>query len=141
MWIYPLLVLAASCSLAAAQRDPQDDLDDLVIAVRASERGFYREGGANIGVFTGRGWTLTMYVGDTRRYGPGTFLVLTKLDGQLGGELLTMPAADSGAILGQALAGPDLDLYLRRTGLDLTGLEAALQARVDRDPAPPAPKR
>lgn len=137
MWIYPLLILAGSCSLAAAQRDPQDDVDDLVVTMRESERRlFYRAGGANVGLFPGRGWTLTVYVGDTRRYGPGTFLVLTRLDGRLAGELLTDPRGESGVMGQAALSGTTLDVYLRRAGLDVSGLDAAVVARFKDAPAP-----
>lgn len=137
MWLYPVLVLAASCSLAAAQRDPQDDLDDLVVDLRRTERpGFRRAGGANIGLFPGRGWTLTMYVGDTRRYGPGAFLVLTKLDGRLTGELLGEPGDDPGALSQVALSGAALEVYLRRSGLDLSGLDAAFLAGFSGRPPP-----
>jgi hypothetical protein len=138
MWVYPLLILAASCTLAATQRDPQDDVDDLATVVRDSAQLFHRCDGANIGLFPGRGWTLTVYVGDTRRYGPGSFLVLTKVDGRLGGELMSMPAA-SGPMTTVALTGTTLDVYLRRAGLDLTGLDAAFVARFGRDPGARAP--
>lgn len=137
MWVYPLLILAASCSLAAAQRDPQDDVDDLVATMRDTERQlFYRAGGANVGLFPGRGWTLTVYVGDTRRYGPGTFLVLTRLDGRLAGELLTDSRGGSGVMEQAALSGTTLDVYLRRAGLDLAGLDAAFVARFRDVPHP-----
>lgn len=137
MWVYPCLLLAASCGLAAAQRDPQDDVDDLALVVRDSApKGFYRAGGANVGVFPGQGWTLTVYVGDTRRYGPGSFLVLTKLEGRLAGELLTMPTS-AGALTAVSLDGASLDLYLRRSGLDLSGLDAAVGALPTSRPAPP----
>jgi hypothetical protein len=137
MWLYPLLILAGSCSLAAVHRDPQDDVDDLVLTIRDAERRlFYRAGAANVGLFPGRGWTLTVYVGDTRRYGPGTFLVLTRLDGRLAGELLSEPYGESGAMGRAALSGTSLDVYLRRAGLDLSGLDAAVVARFKDGPRP-----
>lgn len=130
-WVYPFLLMGASCTLAALERDPQDDLDGLVSVVSASssKRSFYRHERAAIGVFPGRGWTLTLYVGDTRRFAPGTYLVLTRIDGQLSGELILEEVRDFGPLEQMALPPGTLEPYLARAALDLRGLDQAAAAR------------
>ena len=130
-WVYPFLLMGASCTLAALERDPQDDVDGLVAVVDdGGAGGFFRHERAALGVFPGRGWTLTLYVGDTRRFAPGTYVVLTRVDGHLRGELI-LDAVDgtSGPLEQTALTGVGLDTYLTRAGLDLRDLDRAVSAR------------
>ncbi len=130
-WVYPFLLMGASCTLAALERDPQDDVNGLTAVVDAGgSRGFFRHERAALGVFPRRGWTLTLYVGDTRRFAPGTFLVLTRVDGHLTGELILDGVDGTPGPLEQiALTGGGLDTYLARAALDLRGLDRAVSAR------------
>lgn len=131
VWVYPVVLLGASCTLAALERDPQDDLDGLVAVVeRGAERGlFFRHERAALGVFPRRGWTLTLYVGDTRRFAPGTYLVLTRIDGRLSGELILEEVGEPGPLDQETLSPDRLDAYLARSALDLRGLDGVAAAR------------
>jgi hypothetical protein len=123
--------MGASCTLAALERDPQDDVNGLAAAVDGGgTRGLFRHERAALGVFPRRGWTLTLYVGDTRRFAPGTFLVLTRVDGHLTGELILDHVDGRAGTLEQvALTSGALDTYLARAALDLRGLDRAVSAR------------
>jgi hypothetical protein len=92
---------------------------------------FLREGGASIGVFPGRGWTLTVFVGDTARYEPASFLVIKRLDGALVGELLAPPPGEGEATHFRQLDlnGAALAAYLGRAQLDLAALDDVFAAR------------
>lgn len=130
-WLYPLLLMGASCTLAALERDPQDDLDRVVALVDdgGGQGSFFRHERAVVGVFPRRGWTLTLYVGDTRRYAPGTYVVLSRIDGRLTGELILDEVREFGPLEQVTLDAAGLDAYLARSALDLRGLDGAVRAR------------
>lgn len=130
-WLYPLALLGASCTLAALEPDPQGDLDGLVAKVMADDgdANFFRHEQAVVGLFPGRGWTLTLFVGRTRRFAPAGYLVLTRIDGALRAELLSARFGRPGPIEEAALVAGPLEAYLARAALDLRGLDAAAAAR------------
>lgn len=130
-WAFPLLLVAASCALAALERDPQDDVDGLVALAARDTRGrsFYHHEKAALGVLGDRGWTLTLYVGDTRRFAPAVYLVLTRVDGHLRGELILDEVRPTGRIDQVELGPQALEAYLARATLDLRGLDQVVAAR------------
>lgn len=130
-WLYPLLLVLGACWVGSLRRDPQDDLDALVARLHTCDRDarFQPLSGGAVGVLGARGWTLTLYVGDTSRYAPATFLYLTRIDSVLQGELLADGPADGGGFRQQDLQGAALAEYLARADLDLTALDHVVSTR------------
>jgi hypothetical protein len=130
--LYGALLLALGGVAAYFHHSPQRDLDGLVATITAvdGERRFFRHEAAVIGFHAHRGWTLTLYVGDTSRFAPADFLVLRRLDGVLDGELLTNGDAAQQSMRAVRLEGASLDAYLATCGLDLSGLDALHQRRL-----------
>ncbi|MCO5166060.1 MAG: hypothetical protein M9894_06795 [Planctomycetes bacterium] len=128
-WLYPIVLLAASGSLAALERDPQHEVDAVAqVAARAEEGLFFHHEAAALGMLPGHGWTLTVYVGDLRRFAPAKFLVVSKVDGRLRGEMILDGVTPGGALRTAALEGTALDRYLNHAMLDLREVDRAFKA-------------
>jgi hypothetical protein len=129
--VYTLLLAGGAAVLASLRRDPQRDLDHLTARVRDDATGarFFRADSAAVGLLPGHGWTATLWVGDQRGLAPADFLVLTRMDGALTGELL-LDGPGGGHMGSIVLRGPELAAYLDRGGLAVGGLDAACLARL-----------
>lgn len=129
-WLYPLILLTASGTLAALERDPQHEVDGVAeVALQADDGLFFRHEAAALGMLPGHGWTLTVYVKDTRRFAPASFLVVTRLGERLRGELILDEVGPGGELCSEPLEGAGLDRYLNRSLLDLRSIERTFQAR------------
>jgi len=127
--LYVLLLVAGfGLTFALLQREPQTDVDHLAQQVLDSPEplAFYRYGGASLGLYGRRGYSLSLYVGDTSRFSC-RFLVLTRFDGQLHGELMRTQGREGVSMLD----GARLEAYLRRCQLDLSAIDRAHTAWVN----------
>lgn len=134
-WAVRAVVLGCLlCSLSAAWAlDPAPDqrLAGLMsrLATSGPDRLFVSGDKASLGLLGGRGYVLTLYVGNRRSYAPAEYLIVTRVDDRRFGELMP-PPDPSGAITASIPLSPaELDRYLDRTGLVLDDLEAQCRAR------------
>lgn len=107
-------------------RNPQVEINRLAAKVESLEprQVFYRYKGASVGLYPSRGYSLTVYVGDTGRFAPAQFLILSRIDGKAQGELMNTEGAAGVSLL----TGGRLEAYLKRCELDVTPIERAYEA-------------
>lgn len=122
--LYGGLALGVVLVLGALRPSARRDLGGLVASLgpATGHELSHREGLCTVNFFPGRGYALSMFVADDAAFAPARVLVVVRLDGQVHAELLV------GNLRTEVLGAQESREYLTRSGLDLTGLDAAYDA-------------